>query len=585
MAAAVGIVLDTEANTQKIFGSGEKKTTQGHIDDITALTVNSAKTHVATGEVGKNPKIIVWTASDVQLVKEFRQGRDSRAVTALAFNKDGSLLVSTALDNDHIVRVWKWEQGQCIASDKGGPDKILDCSWSPVEQNFCTVGIKHVFFWNIEEGAKKRKGIFGKFKMTNLTTVQGLDNGNFVAGGSNGWLYIFQGNNCIKSIQAVKERFSIHTLRAAGNSILCGGSDNSLYVMDISLNIKDAHQLQSIPRACDMFGQKIVVGLRDGTILEIVGKNQAKILMESHSDGEVWGLDIGSRMNKEFVITSGDDNKIKVWDPEERRCMQNAILEPNPGPKRKPGEGASTLANNSPNQQSRAVAYGPNGEVAIAFNNGHFQIRESIGELNQILHDGQQGTTPKEWTECMKYSPDGKWLAIGSHDDHIYIYDTNTYTLKSKKHKHHSFLTAIDWSLDSRSLHSTSGDYELLYWDVSPEGKLTQVPSGATAKRDEPWKTWSTHFGWPVQGIFGGIIDYTHVNRVDRSRNQKFFALGNDYGQVEIFHNPNAEGSKSKQFRAHSEHVTNVKWSKDDRWVFSAGGYDQCLMQWKVISN
>jgi len=72
MAAAVGIVLDTVANTQKIFGSGEKRTTQGHIDDITALTIDSTKTYVATGEVGKNPKIIVWTASDVTLVKEFR---------------------------------------------------------------------------------------------------------------------------------------------------------------------------------------------------------------------------------------------------------------------------------------------------------------------------------------------------------------------------------------------------------------------------------------------------------------------------------------------------------------------------------
>jgi hypothetical protein len=45
------------------MGTGEKRTAKGHIDDITALAINSQRTHVATGEVGKNPKIIVWTAA------------------------------------------------------------------------------------------------------------------------------------------------------------------------------------------------------------------------------------------------------------------------------------------------------------------------------------------------------------------------------------------------------------------------------------------------------------------------------------------------------------------------------------------
>jgi microtubule-associated protein-like 5 len=116
------------------------------------------------------------------------------------------------------------------------------------------------------------------------------------------------------------------------------------------------------------------------------------------------------------------------------------------------------------------------------------------------------------------------------------------------------------------------------------DGKLVQDPAGATGFRNETWATWSTHFGWPVQGIFGGVIDYTHVNRVDRDPNGRYFAVGNDYGDVEIFNNPNMEGAKSKAFVAHSEHVTNVKWSADSRYVFSTGGYDQCLMQWRVTN-
>jgi WD40 repeat protein len=184
----------------------------------------------------------------------------------------------------------------------------------------------------------------------------------------------------------------------------------------------------------------------------------------------------------------------------------------------------------------------------------------------------------------MRYSPDGRWLAVGSHDNGIYIYDASTYQLTGKKLVHSSYVTELDWSLDSTALHSCCGAYELIFWTVSDAGKLKHNPSGATEHRDEVWDTWSTHFGWPVQGIFGNIIDYTHVNRVDRSLDRSTFAVANDYGLVELFRNPNTKETRSKAYKAHSEHVTNVKWTYDNQFILSAGGYDQCIMQWRITS-
>jgi WD40 repeat protein len=75
----------------------------------------------------------------------------------------------------------------------------------------------------------------------------------------------------------------------------------------------------------------------------------------------------------------------------------------------------------------------------------------------------------------------------------------------------------------------------------------------------------------------------THVNTVHRSNDSRLVAVGNDFGLVELFGLPNGVGAKSRVFKAHSEHGTSVRWSSDDRYLYSAGGYDMTIMQWRVL--
>jgi len=61
----------------------------------------------------------------------------------------------------------------------------------------------------------------------------------------------------------------------------------------------------------------LVVGLRTGSIVIVkTDDNSQTTVMQSHNDGETWGLDLTDT----HVWTSGDDNQVKGWDPHERKC-------------------------------------------------------------------------------------------------------------------------------------------------------------------------------------------------------------------------------------------------------------------------
>ena len=150
------------------------------------------------------------------------------------------------------------------------------------------------------------------------------------------------------------------------------------------------------------------------------------------------------------------------------------------------------------------------------------------------------------------------------------------FTLKG----HNSFIVNIDWSIDGAYLRSNCGAHEVLYWTVSDAG-AQQDKNGRSNTRGVTWATKHTKFSWNVEGIFPAGCDGTHINGVDGSHDGTLIATGDDFGLVNIFRDPCRNGSKPLSLRGHSEHVVRVAFSPNDDYIFSVGGYDQTLMQWR----
>jgi hypothetical protein len=99
-------------------------------------------------------------------------------------------------------------------------------------------------------------------------------------------------------------------------------------------------------------------------------------------------------------------------------------------------------------------------------------------ESMEVVTKGQE---EKEWISDIKYSPDGKQLAIGSHDNKIYLYDaTKGYAYKGIKcEAHNSYIAHFDYASDGKYLRSTCGVYELLFHSASNVARAAH-PSSRT---------------------------------------------------------------------------------------------------------
>jgi len=140
----------------------------------------------------------------------------------------------------------------------------------------------------------------------------------------------------------------------------------------------------------------------------------------------------------------------------------------------------------------------------------------------------------------MKYSPDGKFLAVGAHDDTVYIYAVSPkgdYSLHIKfEYIHSSAITAMDWTLDSVHLRVIDQAYCKQFYDVQT---CEQVDDEVCNLTDHTlWATMTCKLGWEVSGVFPIGADGTDVNSVDINRNRTLIAAADDFGALNVYRFP-----------------------------------------------
>ncbi|XP_068760512.1 echinoderm microtubule-associated protein-like 6 [Montipora capricornis] len=561
--AALGIVYSSSSNQQRFY--------KGHTDDIICLTIHDDKDFVATGQVGKQAETHVWDATTMKTVAVLK-GFHKRGIICVDFSGDGKKLADVGLDDDHSICIWDWKKEEKLASTRGHKDIIFVIEWNPFNPNYLvSVGEKHIKFWTQKNSKlEKRPVTFGKAgaAATMLCVCHSPNDDLCFSGSDSGLVYIWQGTTLRRSVQAhngpVCAMFSLSQTKHQG--YVTGGRDGVVAMWDPmfeqclkAFKVEEASMrpgsilLQNLPpvRALHFNGDgRILLGTGNDEIIEIEEDEKMTVLVQGHGEGEVWGLD--THPTQYECITVSDDRTLRVWDLAKFKLKKVKKLK----------------------KGGRAVAYSPDGlTVAVGQNDGGLLILDAVS-LEKVVGFKDR----KEAISDIKFSPDGKFLAVGSHDNFVDIYSVRRGKRTGVCKGSSSYITHLDWDSKGKLIQTNSGAREHLFYQA-PTGSRKTISSPDVERLQ--WSTFTGVLGPTVKGVFPPGSDVTDVNATCRTKDCSFLASGDDFGFVNLFEYPIwHRGAKGRQYRGHSSHVTNVRWTYDDRMLLSTGGLDTAVLIW-----
>uniref|UniRef100_A0A8C2H455 EMAP like 2 n=1 Tax=Cyprinus carpio TaxID=7962 RepID=A0A8C2H455_CYPCA len=534
----------------------------GHNDDVKCLAIHPDMVTIATGQVagtskdGKvlQPHVRVWDSVSLNTLHVIGAGVFDRAVTCVAFSKSNGGAHLCAVDdaNDHILSVWDWQKEKQLADVKCSNDSVLGAVFHPMEANLIvTCGKSHINFWTMEGSTlAKRQGLFEKHeKPKYVLCVAFAGNGDAITGDSSGNIYIWaKGGNRISQVVSGAHEGGIFSLCVLkdGTLVSGGGKDRRVLLWDHDYHKKSELE---VPEA---FGpvRTIAEGKQDelfvGTTRNAVlwGSFSGSLTSIGHTD-ELWGLDV--HPSTEQFVTCGQDKQVYLWDTSSHLPLWSKAIE-DPG---------------------RSVGFHPSGTVlAVGTMTGRYDCTWELYNVCVQNHHSHP--------LCLI---DGAYLAVASHDNFVYIYSVTEngrkYSRVGKCTGHSSFVTHLDWSTDSQFIVTNSGDYEILF------SQMSCINGCADVVRNLEWATSTCVLGFSVFGIWPEGADGTDINALCRSHDKNLLASADDFGKVHLFSNPCSQPrAPSHIYGGHSSHVTNVAFLHDDSHLISTGGKDTSILQW-----
>ena len=525
-AASVGIVLNQGLNTQKHFFE--------HLTEIVCLAMHPNMIYAATGDVSPTPKICIWDTITMECLARIT-GLLNQGISHICFSPDGNYLAASAKDEYHCIVIYDWEK--CTTTSRNVANKskksssegligtgqltsasILSLLFNPSGDQVIAPAVNELNFISFSGGAiTVQKGEYqdaeqGKQRIDKQALLCAAYLGTaLITGSFEGKLLVWKGRSLSHYIRAHKGAVNAIWGRPNAAGIITGGNDGIVYVWDQSLekirviNIATDKSINSmnpkIRSICEKSDGNILIGTRSGDIVEIT-KNNPKVLVRSHYQNELWGLDVNPR--KAEYVTLDNNCMLGVWDIITRK--QRLVRRLNCG--------------------GSAIVFSVDGKlVAVGLLNGEIQIFDSEFKVT---------ATRKDTSACilvLKFSPDGNLLIASASNSRLYLYDAVKNFKLIQKYKAPGSIRYLDFSKTSEYIQINTSSMQYYAFALDKE-KVKEA-----GERIE-WETYTCPTGTLVSGAHEVNSFRDSVSTIDQLKNDVLLATGDRNGFIKLFKFP-----------------------------------------------
>jgi WD40 repeat protein len=386
------------------------------------------------------------------------------------FSPDGKRLFTGGFDRFVIER--EWPSGKPIREIDLDRDRVMRLAVSPdgkrLEVGF--EGEQAIIFYDLETGKPLPAPI-----ESHRSTVYGVEcapDGSLVSFGADRSVRTWN----LKTGKASAQIAVDLDLNGRGFTLSADGTRVAVPNFDVrSIDIYarlTGKRLRNIP-VDEWFSNQHLAFSADGRFLaSIVG---------SRRSAQVWVVGTGAHMLKvkaentcntvaggfspdSRAFAFGDGGHVRIWD--------TATW--------KEGTGFETVA---PWGMAR-LEYSPDGRtIATTSDFGHDGVRlYEVASRRERLHVQPQGST----RGILRFSHNGRLLAWVDKDNQIHVLDVRTGALAGPFAGHDGGITGLAFTIDDKSIASSSSDCTILIWDLSAKAGAKGVSDGDS---NDDWQT------------------------------------------------------------------------------------------------
>ena len=612
------IIQNLDDNTQTLFGGfplGKDK--ECHDKDITAIAyLKKDVSMIATGQPGINPKILVWSPVDPEVIyAKFEQPKGSKIVSHLSFDHTGRYIGSFGKDEDNSIYIFDlktkslyWDQktddeldnfnsiinnnyeikdkkndnkkkeeidekeipkdaNDILLSNEEKGEYLLDMCFNPDDYELCLVGVEKIKFGNY-----KNRVLFPKVNQPGktrkvYTSCCYINKNICLVGNNQGKLYVFKDRNRIQKKRISSGTIQNITFKRHTKKVYISDSFCKVLILDSkTIELIDFFQMDSVVKSLDVnINHQIIMGLKNGEIkIKFYGTDtkHEQTIIKSHSSGSINDI---AYIPEKKIVSVGDDNKILLYNLLSKKCESF---------------GKVNLSFNALEQiKGLCVSYNTTKEhIALGLSNGYISIRKDEKHLDtQVINDIK---ITEGRVIILKFTDYGDFLLCSTNREELCLLDTNDNYNICRKLETTGIIYQFDWDRDGKFIQAINDRNKYIFYEIDKDLIELKDPNVMVAVE---WPKITCKFNYTVQGVFQGSTNPDYINCVSKANTKKLICAGDEHYLLHLCNYPCVDDNpKKKKYRGHSGKIKKIIWNFDDSKLITIAENDRSIILWNL---